>query len=82
MPADVAFLCLPDDAAREDRGEWAENPKHLCDRTPPHAHRTAPDWVLSVCPSWRFDPAGASIARPNAIANPGVSCHTLRSSCS
>ena len=41
--ADVAFLCLPDDAALE-AAEWVENPNTIVLDTST-AHRTAPGWV-------------------------------------
>ncbi len=41
--ADVVFLCLPDDAARE-AAEWVENP-HTVVLDTSTAHRTAPGWV-------------------------------------
>ena len=41
--ADVAFLCLPDDAAREAAG-WVENPETVILDTST-AHRTEPGWT-------------------------------------
>jgi len=68
--ADVAVLCLPDDAAREaaalaaDLGAAA--PKLLDAST---AHRTAPDWVYGF-PEMAPEQA-AKIASAQRVANPG-----------
>ena len=66
--ADVAFLCLPDDAAREAVG-LVSNPRTIVIDTST-AHRTAPGWTYGFA-----ELAGqrAQIARSTRIANPG--CH-------
>ncbi len=67
--ADVAFLCLPDDAARE-AALLVESP-HTCLIDASTAHRTSPDWVFGL-------PELASgqrdrIRKAKRISNPG--CH-------
>jgi N-acetyl-gamma-glutamyl-phosphate reductase len=67
--ADVAFLCLPDDAARE-AAALVTNPK-TCLIDASTAHRTAPGWTFGLpelAPSQR-----ALIRGSKRIANPG--CH-------
>jgi N-acetyl-gamma-glutamyl-phosphate reductase len=67
--ADVAFLCLPDDAARE-AAALVSNP-HTCLIDASTAHRTAPGWVFGLpelAPEQR-----AKIRAAKRIANPG--CH-------
>ena len=66
--ADVAFLCLPDDAARE-AAAMVENPATVVIDTST-AHRTAPDWAYGFP-----ELAGRRerLARAKRIANPG--CH-------
>lgn len=67
--ADVVFLCLPDDAARE-AVKLVENPK-TCIIDASTAHRTHPDWTYGfpeLSPAHR-----AKIAASKRIANPG--CH-------
>lgn len=67
--ADVAFLCLPDDAARE-AAALVTNP-HTCLIDASTAHRTAPDWVFGLpelAPGQR-----ERIRAAKRIANPG--CH-------
>ncbi len=68
--ADVAFLCLPDDAARE-AASMVDNPR-TCLIDASTAHRTAPDWVFGL-------PELASgqrerIRATKRISNPG--CHS------
>ena len=66
--ADVAFLCLPDDAARE-AVSLLENPDTVLIDTST-AHRTAPGWVYG------FPEIGGrreKIRKAKRIANPG--CH-------
>lgn len=65
--ADIAFLCLPDDAAAAAAG-WVENPDTVLIDTST-AHRTAPGWVYGFP-----ELVGAErVARGKRIANPG--CH-------
>ena len=67
--ADVVFLCLPDDAAREAVG-WVRNPR-TCVIDASTAHRTAPGWVYGLpelAPGQR-----AALRATRRIANPG--CH-------
>ncbi len=69
--ADVAFLCLPDAAARE-AASWVRNPK-TCLIDASTAHRTDPGWVFGLpelAPGQR-----AKIRASKRIANPG--CHAL-----
>jgi N-acetyl-gamma-glutamyl-phosphate reductase len=68
--ADVAFLCLPDAAARE-AAALVTNPD-ICLIDASTAHRTARDWVFGLpelAPEQR-----ARIRASNRIANPG--CHS------
>ena len=67
--ADVAFLCLPDGAAREAVA-MVENPT-TCVIDASTAHRTAPDWVFGL-PELGFDQRDR-IRASKRIANPG--CH-------
>lgn len=67
--ADVAFLCLPDAAAREAAG-WVENPA-TCVIDASTAHRTAPGWVFGL-PELASDQR-SRIRASKRIANPG--CH-------
>lgn len=66
--ADVAFLCLPDEAARETAALAEGLPVTLIDTST--AHRTHPDWVYGFP-----ELAGrrADIAAAGRITNPG--CH-------
>jgi N-acetyl-gamma-glutamyl-phosphate reductase len=67
--ADVAFLCLPDDAARE-AASMVTNPR-TCLIDASTAHRTAPGWVFGMpelAPGQR-----ERIRAATRIANPG--CH-------
>jgi N-acetyl-gamma-glutamyl-phosphate reductase len=67
--ADVAFLCLPDDAARE-AAAMVENPR-TCLIDASTAHRTAPGWVFGLpelAPGQR-----EKLRAAKRIANPG--CH-------
>jgi N-acetyl-gamma-glutamyl-phosphate reductase len=67
--ADVAFLCLPDDAARE-AAALVSNPR-TCLIDASTAHRTAPGWVFGLpelAPQQR-----ARIREAKRISNPG--CH-------
>ncbi len=67
--ADVAFLCLPDDAARESVS-LVENPDTVILDTST-AHRTSPDWTYGF-PELSPE-AEAAIAKSKRIAVPG--CH-------
>jgi N-acetyl-gamma-glutamyl-phosphate reductase len=67
--ADVAFLCLPDAAAKE-AAALVENPS-TCVIDASTAHRTSPDWVFGLpelAPGQRD-----GLRRATRIANPG--CH-------
>ncbi len=66
--ADIAFLCLPDDAAREAVALAGDGDTAVIDTST--AHRTAPGWVYGMAelPGQR-----ARIAASKRIANPG--CH-------
>ena len=68
LAADVAFLCLPDDAARE-AAAWADDGDVAVIDTST-AHRTAPGWTYGF-PELRG--ARARIRASRRIANPG--CH-------
>ena len=67
--ADVAFLCLPDAAARE-AAALVTNPR-TCLIDASTAHRTHPDWVFGL-PELAADQR-ARIRASKRIANPG--CH-------
>jgi N-acetyl-gamma-glutamyl-phosphate reductase len=68
--ADVAFLCLPDQAAREAAG-WVTNPR-TCVIDASTAHRVNPDWVFGLpelAPGQRD-----RLRNAKRISNPG--CHS------
>ncbi len=67
--ADVAFLCLPDAAARE-AATWVTNPR-TCLIDASTAHRTDPAWVFGL--PELAPPQRAAIRSAKRIANPG--CH-------
>ena len=67
--ADVAFLCLPDAAARE--AAFMVTSKHTCLIDASTAHRTAPGWVFGM-PELASGQREA-IRRAKRISNPG--CH-------
>jgi N-acetyl-gamma-glutamyl-phosphate reductase len=67
--ADVAFLCLPDGAARE-AAALVTNPR-TCVIDASTAHRTAPDWVFGL-PELCAEQRGR-IRAAKRISNPG--CH-------
>jgi N-acetyl-gamma-glutamyl-phosphate reductase len=65
--ADVAILCLPDDAARQ-AVSWIENDRvRVLDAS--SAHRVAPKWAYGF-PELRKDQAGR-IAKARLVSNPG-----------
>ena len=67
--ADIAFLCLPDDAARESAA-LVQNPR-TCVIDASTAHRSDPNWAYGVpelSPSYR-----AALRTSKRISNPG--CH-------
>ncbi len=67
--ADVAFLCLPDDAAVE-AASWVTNPQ-TCLIDASTAHRTAPGWTFGLP---ELAPGQRALLRTSKrIANPG--CH-------
>ena len=66
--ADIVFLCLPDDAARES-ASLAENPDTVIIDTST-AHRTAEGWVYGFA---EIGGRKAQISKAKRIANPG--CH-------
>ena len=70
--ADVVFLCLPDDAARE-AASWVENPDTVVLDTST-AHRTAPGWCYGFpgfLPCRRQD-CGRQSALPFPAATPAA----------
>ncbi len=66
--ADIAFLCLPDDAARESAALAAGSKVKIIDTST--AHRTDPDWVYGMP---ELTGLREKIAASSRIANPG--CH-------
>ena len=65
--ADVAILCLPDEAARESVSLVESNSVRIIDTST--AHRTSPDWVYGLP---EMDKAhAAKIAASRRVANPG-----------
>ncbi len=65
--ADVAVLCLPDDAAREIVPRLAGTGTRLIDAS--SAHRTDPDWVYGFP---EIDPAiRGALAEARLVSNPG-----------
>jgi N-acetyl-gamma-glutamyl-phosphate reductase len=67
--ADVAFLCLPDDAARE-AAAMVNNPR-TCLIDASTAHRTSPEWVFGL--PELAPPQRERIRAAKRISNPG--CH-------
>ncbi|MEL6785616.1 MAG: N-acetyl-gamma-glutamyl-phosphate reductase, partial [Pseudomonadota bacterium] len=65
--ADIAILCLPDDASREAAQMVADTDTRLIDAST--AHRTNPDWVYGFK---ELDPDhSATIATAKYVSNPG-----------
>ena len=73
--ADVAFLCLPDAAARE-AAALVHNPA-TCLIDASTAHRTASDWVFGL-PELAPEPARADPCL-EAHRQPGLPCHRASS---
>lgn len=65
--ADVAILCLPDDAAREAVSLIGSNKTKLIDTST--AHRTDPNWVYGFAEMDKGQ--GERIAASSRVANPG-----------
>jgi len=65
--ADVAILCLPDDAAREAVGLMSNPATRVIDAS--SAHRTAPGWVYGLPELDAAQPARIAAAR--RVSNPG-----------
>lgn len=65
--ADVAILCLPDDAARAVAGWVGDVPTRLIDAST--AHRVAPDWVYGL-PELTTEQR-ATIRAAKLVSNPG-----------
>ena len=66
--ADIAFLCLPDDAARESASLAKGSKVKIIDTST--AHRTDPDWIYGMP---ELTGLRDKIAASDRIANPG--CH-------
>ena len=65
--ADIAILCLPDDAAREAVALAADSGTRFIDAST--AHRTHPDWVYGFAEA---EPGqAAKIASAQFVSNPG-----------
>jgi N-acetyl-gamma-glutamyl-phosphate reductase len=65
--ADIAILCLPDDAARESVSLIANDTTRVIDAS--SAHRVAPGWTYGFAEMDREQPA--NIAAATRVANPG-----------
>ena len=65
--ADIALLCLPDDAAKEAAAWLADSPVRILDAST--AHRVDPDWVYGL-PELSTDQPGR-IAAAQRVSNPG-----------
>ena len=66
--ADIAFLCLPDDAARESVSLVSNETTAIIDTST--AHRVSPDWVYGLP---ELEGQREKISASKRIANPG--CH-------
>ena len=66
--AEIAFLCLPDDAARESAALAAGSKVKIIDTST--AHRTDPNWVYGMP---ELKGRREKIAASSRVANPG--CH-------
>lgn len=69
--ADIAILCLPDDAAREAVGLVAGSDTRLIDAST--AHRVAPDWTFGFAEMTKGQ--REAIANARFVSNPG--CHSI-----
>jgi len=65
--ADVAILCLPDDAARESVSLIENDTTRVIDAST--AYRVDPDWVYGFAEMYKGQ--GAAIANARFVANPG-----------
>src|SRR5688572_9520331 len=65
--ADIALLCLPDDAAREAASWFADSPVRILDAST--AHRVADGWVYGLPELIRGQ--RERIAKARQVANPG-----------
>ncbi|MGP1353041.1 MAG: N-acetyl-gamma-glutamyl-phosphate reductase [Parasphingopyxis sp.] len=71
--ADIAILCLPDDAARVAVAMVGDADTRIIDAST--AHRVAPDWTYGF-PEWEQDHR-ATIANSDRVANPGCYAQTF-----
>ena len=71
--ADIAILCLPDDAARAAVAMAGDAHTRIIDAST--AHRVAPDWTYGF-PEWEHG-HGEAIAKSRRVANPGCYAQTF-----